>query len=246
MKTSPVLVTFPVHNEARNLESMLPHLLEIVRREQCDILAIDDASTDESREILKKQGIPVISLFENLGYGAAIQTAYKYALAKGYDYLIQVDGDGQHDPRFLPRIHRALGDHDFVAGSRFLDHEDTDFPPRDKLYKGTKLRKTGIVLFRSLLYLMTGAWISDPTSGYVGMNAECMHFLAGDRYPHDFPDADVRLLLIRNGFRVCEIPVYMYSNEVTGVLHKGLAPIWYVFKMMLSLFICRIRRIETR
>lgn len=246
MRTSPVLVIFPVHNEARNLNSMLPPLLEVVRREQYDLMAIDDASTDESLEILKRYGISALALRENLGYGAAIQTGYKYAEGKGYDYLIQVDGDGQHDPRFLPIIHRELADYDFVIGSRFLEHENTGFPPMDKLYKGTKPRKAGIVLFRFLLYVMTGAWISDPTSGYIGMNAKCMRFLTGDRYPYDFPDADLRLLLLRNRFKIYEAPVYMYGNDSTGWLHRGIRPAWYVFKMMLSLFVCRIRKIENR
>ena len=243
MKTSSVLVIFPVHNEENNLEQMLAPLLEVVSRERYDLVAIDDASTDDSCEILNKHEVPTITLCENLGYGAAIQTGYKYAVAKEYEYLIQVDGDGQHDPRFLPMIRRELRACDFVIGSRFLAHDSTPFPPQRGLYKGTALRKIGIRLFRALLYVLTRASISDPTSGYVGMNRKCMRFLSGDLYPYDFPDADVLLTLIRSRFRLCEVPVYMYHNHVSGRLHRGVAPVWYMFKVTLSLFVSSTRKI---
>ncbi len=237
MNTSSVLIVFPVHNEAGNLKYMLPPLMEVVRHEGYDLLAIDDASTDESVEVLKQHNVPTITLSENLGYGAALQTGYKYAVAKEYEYLIQLDGDGQHDSRFLPMIRQKLTCYDFVIGSRFLESGPAPFPPAGKLYKGTPLRKVGIRLFRALLYVMTRVWISDPTSGNVGMNQKCMRFLSKDIYPHDFPDADVLLALIRNRFKLCEVPVYMYHNSAGGHLHTGGTPIWYVFKVMLSMFV---------
>ena len=245
MKTSSVLIIVPVHNEAKNLDHMLVPLLDVVRREQYDLLAIDDASTDESQAILNSRDVPTITLFENLGYGAALQTGYKYADTKGYQYLIQVDGDGQHDPRFLPTIYRKLRNYDFVIGSRFLDHGDaTPFRPERELYTATAFRRIGIRGFRLLLYLLTRVWMSDPTSGYIGMNRKCLRFLRSDVYPYDFPDADVLLTLIRNQFKLCEVPVYMYHNCRTGHLHRGYAPVWYLFKMTLSLFMARLRRRE--
>ena len=116
MKASSVLVILPVRDEAKNLDRLLAPLVEVVRRERYDLLAIDDASIDGSRAILNSHGVPTVTLLENLGYGAALQTGYKYAVAKGYEYLIQLDGDGQHDPRFLPAIMQKLHDHDFVIG----------------------------------------------------------------------------------------------------------------------------------
>ena len=186
--------------------------------------------------------MPAITLVENLGYGAAVQTGYKYALAKGYEHLIQFDGDGQHDPRFLPMIRRELERHDFVIGSRFLESGTVSFPPKEELYEGTPFRRIGIRFFRWLLYVMSGVSISDPTSGYVGMNRKCVRLLSGNFYPHDFPDTDVLLFLIRSRFKLCEVPVYMYHNRAGGRLHRGFAPVWYVFKVMLSLFISVLRK----
>lgn len=237
-----VLVVVPVYNEAENLERLLGPLLEVVRREGYDLVAIDDASTDGSRAILERHGVPVVTLTENLGVGAALQTGYKYALAKRYGYLLQMDGDGQHDPRFLPMIRRRLACHDFVIGSRFLDGNVAPFPPTGALYKGTAFRNAGIRLFRTLLYAMSRVRVSDPTSGYRGMNRRCMRFLSGDDHPHDYPDADVLLALIRNRFRLCEEPVYMYRNHIGGKLHRGIMPVWYVCKVMLSMSMSGLRK----
>ena len=246
MKTSPVLVILPVHNEAKNLEQALKSLMVVVRQEGYDLLAIDDASTDASLEILKQHGVSTISLLENLGYGAALQTAYKYADRQGYECLIQMDGDGQHDPRFLPAIREKLTCHDYVIGSRFSDTAGAPFRPERELYRGTPLRKVGITLHRMLLYVMTRVSISDPTSGYIGMSRKCVRFLSGNLFPHDFPDADVLLTLIRARFKLCEVAVYMYHNHAGGQIHRGLAPIWYVFKVPLSLLVSSLREAGRR
>lgn len=241
MKGSSVLVILPVYNEAAHLERMLAALRPVVDREGYDLLAIDDCSTDASFDILRRNGVATIRLFENLGYGAAVQTGYKHALASGYRRLLQLDGDGQHDPRFLPALARRLECCDVVIGSRFLPVTPPPFPPAGELYFGTRSRRMGIRLFRCLLRMMTGARITDPTSGCIGMNRACMRLLSKDAYPYDFPDADVILSLIRNGFRVREAPVYMYHNYVGGQLHRGLAPLWYVFKVTLSLLVSGLR-----
>ena len=240
---SKVLVVVPVRNEGKNLERLLVPLQEVVQNERYDLVVIDDASTDSSLEVLKRRRVRTITLTENLGYGAALQTGYKYALAKGYDYLIQLDGDGQHDPRFLPLIRQELPGHDFVIGSRFLEN-DVSFPPSEELYKGTPFRRLGIHYFRFLLYVMSGKSISDPTSGYLGMNRKCLRLLSRDLFPDDFPDADVLLSLIRLPIKMREVPVYMYCNDVGGQLHRGLKPLWYVFKVTLSLCVSRLRKLS--
>lgn len=237
----PVLVVFPVRNEAERLPRLLGPLTAIVRREGYHLLAVDDASTDDSAALLARAGVPTLRLPEKLGYGAALQTGYKYALARGYRVLLQLDGDGQHDPRFLPRILAALRDCEVVIGSRFLpadsDSAPVPFPPAGPLYRGTPGRRTGIALFRVLLRLLLPARITDPTSGYLGLDRAALRFMSRDDHPYDFPDADVVFRLVRSGLRVREIPVYMYPNDGGGQMHRGLAPLWYLFKVALSLFV---------
>lgn len=234
---APVLVVFPVRNEAERLPRLLGPLTAVVRREGYHLLAIDDASTDDSAAVLARSGVPTLRLPENLGYGAALQTGYKYALARGYRVLLQLDGDGQHDPRFLPRLLEALRDCEVVIGSRFLPADPAPFPPAGPLYRGTPGRRAGIALFRALLRLLLPVRVTDPTSGYLGFDRAALRFLSRDDHPYDFPDADVVFRLVRSGLRVREIPVYMYPNEGGGQLHRGLAPLWYLFKVTLSLFV---------
>ena len=183
-----------------------------------------------------------------MGYGVALQTCYKYALANNYDFLIQIDGDGQHDPRFIPKILHMLKENeaDVLIGSRFLRHSETKFKPRGKLYYGTFLRRFGIQMFRGILYLLTLRKFTDPTSGYVGINRRTLRFFSGKCFPFDYPDADLLLALLRNHFHVKEIPVYMYANESNGNLHRGCRPIWYVIKVSLAMCIESIRLREER
>lgn len=244
--TPRVLVVFPVRNEAPRLPGLLAALLEVTRREGYDLVAIDDASTDDSPAILARRGVRTLRHPARLGYGAAVQTGYKYALARGYRRLLQLDGDGQHDPRFLPRLEAALADRDLVIGSRFLPAAPEPFPPAGRLYRGTAPRRAGIRLFRLLLRLMTGARVTDPTSGCLAMNRDCLEFMVRDRRPYDFPDADVVFSLLRSGYRLGEVPVYMYFNETGGQLHRGFAPLWYMFKVVVSLFVSRLRPAEER
>ena len=96
------LVIIPAFNEAENLRILLPRLKQEAAAIQADILAIDDASSDATLEILQENEIKSISHIIQMGYGTTIQTGYKYALRNHYDCVIQLDGDAQHDPRFLP------------------------------------------------------------------------------------------------------------------------------------------------
>jgi len=244
--TDKVLVIIPVHNEEVNLQKFLPILLPIVQEMNADILAIDDASTDRSLQILSSYSIPTISLLSQMGYGTAIQTGYKYALRHQYPYLIQIDGDGQHDPRFLQNISSCLTSDtvDVVIGSRFLQVSNENLTPFGKLYKGSPVRLIGIVIFRCILRCLTFQKISDPTTGYIGLNRKALQFACSHSFPFDFPDADMILTFTRNHFRLKEIPVYMYYNHNTGYLHRGCKPIWYVIKVTLSLLISSIRSRE--
>jgi len=156
-----------------------------------------------------------------------------------------VDGDGQHDVRFLPKILRALRERsaDVVVGSRFLAHDGSSPPPERPMYFATRLRRVGIRLFRLLLRLW-GLSVTDPTSGFIGLERSAFKFLAGDVFPFDYPDADVLLLLHRNGFKVREVPVYMYPNPERGSIHRGCAPFWYMIKEFLSVAFAGVRRKE--
>lgn len=240
------LIIIPLYNEEKNLRLFLPELIQVTDQLNCDLIAINDASTDNSVQVLQEYNVSVITHVTQLGYGSTIQTGYKYALRFDYDYVIQIDGDGQHDPRFIPKILNELKNNqeDVIIGSRFIEYQDTDISPQSELYTGTRLRLIGIQMFRMLLRLFINTNITDPTSGYAGFNRRAIQFMSTHRFPFDFPDADLIFTLLRNHFVIKEIAVFMYKNNHTGYLHRGCQPIWYIFKVTLSLFVSTLRSKE--
>lgn len=234
------LVVIPAFNE----EAMIADVIKGIHAylSEADILIVDDASTDRTREVALRSGAKVISHPFNLGYGAALQTGYKYALNKGYQELVQMDGDGQHDPSFLPELLKAIRreEADIAIGSRFLSVMDmrVDRQP----YRAPFLRKLGMKLFGAIATLVIKQKVTDPTSGYQAMNRKVLEWVSSDKFPADYPDADVIIMLHRAGFRIREVPVQMFKNFNKKSMHSGWRPIYYVFKMFLSIFVTLMRK----
>jgi glycosyltransferase involved in cell wall biosynthesis len=175
----------------------------------------------------------------NLGYGVALQTGYQYALKQGYDFALQMDADGQHDPAFIPVLMKEVqtGMADVAIGSRFLV---------GGVYHLSLTRKAGVLFFRKLASLLTRQTVTDPTSGFQALGRKAMEFCASEAYPTDFPDADVLIMLHRRGIRFTEVPVRMHQNTKKKTMHSGLVPVYYLFKMMLSIVVTLLRNYELR
>jgi glycosyltransferase involved in cell wall biosynthesis len=183
----------------------------------------------------RAEGADVVDLPCKLGYGGAVQTGFKYALTHGFDFVLQIDADGQHDPRsaaaLLDQVIRDQAD--VALGSRFLGQAK---------YHISGPRRLAMATFAAIVKFVTGHYLSDPTSGFQAMNAAVVHFFARDNYPNDFPDADTIILLILSGFRVKELPVVMHARVAGSSMHSGGKALYYVAKMMLSIFIVLLRR----
>ena len=229
---SKTIVVIPAYNEA----AMIGRVIENIRRvvPDFDILVVNDGSGDGTVAAAAAAGAIVVSHSFNMGYGVTIQTAYKFAYAKGYDYLVQIDGDGQHDPAFIPQLLAPVvaGDTDLVVGSRFLGVES---------YRPSFSRRLGILFFRKLVSYLIGREITDPTSGYQAFNREVMGFFTTDVFPCDYPDADMLVTLNMAGFRIRELPVRMFANVAGKTMHSGFKPLYYMFKMCLSIFVTLLR-----
>ena len=187
-------------------------------------------------------GARVISHPYNLGYGVALQTGYKYALREGYEALVQMDGDGQHDPSYIPSLLNLIqrGDTDLVIGSRFLE---TRALGRDRLpYQASLLRRCGMWFFGAIASLIIRQKVTDPTSGYQAMNRRVLEWVSSDKFPWDYPDADVIIMLHRAGFKILEVPVQMYESVDKKSMHSGGKPLYYVFKMFLSILVTLMRK----
>lgn len=230
-----ILIIIPAYNEGVRID-------EVVRRVRgmypdYDIVVVNDGSRDDTARIAREAGALVISHPFNLGYGVAIQTGYKFALAKGYDYAVQMDGDGQHDPAYISQLLAPVvaGDTDFALGSRFLGTES---------YEPSLARRVGMGFFRRLISTLVRSRITDSTSGYQAFNRKVIRYFTTEVFPCDYPDADMLLTLHRAGFRIMEVPVKMYASVTGKSMHTGWKPLYYMFKMLLSIFVTLLRKKE--
>lgn len=205
-------------------------------------MVVNDGSADGTRHKAIEAGAKVLDHPFNLGYGTALQTGYKYALSKGSEVLVQIDGDGQHDPSCIADLHAVVqrGEADVVIGSRFFGTKGAPLGPR--LYQAPFARRLGMKLFGAIASVLIHQKVTDPTSGYQAMNQRALEWVSSDRFPCDYPDADVIIMLHRAGFRVKEVPVRMFENPDKKSMHSGWKPLYYIFKMFLSISVTLMRK----
>lgn len=227
------IIVIPAYNEEKNIAETLRGIKKIGL--DLDILVVNDGSKDRTREVVKETGNNVISLPFNLGYGAALQTGFKYAKHKGYKYLIQFDGDGQHNPEdILSLVNEMKKDNvDIVIGSRFLGHGTL----KTGIFKSVVIH-----MLRWLIKINTNSKITDPTSGLKCISRRTYEYYSlMENFPGDYPDADVLIHMLRNNYIIREVPANM-KERVSGVsMHSGLKPVIYVLKILLSIFIVILR-----
>jgi glycosyltransferase involved in cell wall biosynthesis len=233
MPGDPLLIIMPAFNEERHIGGVVRRVRDVLP--QADVLVVDDGSADATRREALGAGARVISLPVNVGYGAALQTGYKWAVRGGYEIVGQIDADGQHDPSYFAQLLEQMQETgcDVVIGSRFLD--------RDGHYQPSRARKTGIALFSRIASLIMRQHITDPTSGFQIMRVKVARFFCTDVYPSDYPDADILILLHRSGFRVSEVGVQMRPPSGKS-MHSGHRSVYYVYKMWLSILVTLLRR----
>lgn len=238
------LAIIPAYNECEKIGQVIAKIR--ASAEDLDILVIDDGSTDKTAHCAKAAGAKVVRLSSNMGYGVALQTGFKYAYERGYDVLVQLDGDGQHDPAYIPDMLKVVvsGEADLVLGSRFLNQTAPDGNLMVQ-YKVGKARKLGILLFAFLTSKLIGFKVTDPTSGYQAFNKRVIAFFTQDFFPCDFPDADMLVMLHRAGFKIKEFPMRMSARENGKSMHSGIKPVYYVFKMFLSMLMTLLRKKPT-
>lgn len=225
------LAIVPAYNE----EPTLPHLVERLQALPLalDICLVDDGSSDATRLWQSCGRLFVLHHACRLGYGSAIQSGFRFALARGYDEVATLDGDGQHEVADLPRLFAALEDRgaDLVVGSRFL--------APSRAATGWR-RRAGIRLLRLALRLCGGPSLSDPTSGYLACRASLLPFFCSDFFPDDYPDANLLLMLSRMRRSIAEVGVTMYPRRSGHSMHDGLPGWQYPWKMGLMMLVAAL------
>ena len=202
-----------------------------------EIVVIDDGSTDGTAAAARQAGAEVVRLPFNLGIGGAMQTGYQYARDHGFDLAVQIDGDGQHDPRELPKLIQPIvqGVTDMTVGTRFAGGSG---------YRPPFARRIGIELFAWLVSLLVRQRVTDTTSGFRAVNRKGILLFASD-YPHDYPEVETTVWVFRHKLRMQEVPVEMRTRSSGRSSITLFRSIYYVLKVSLALFIGLFRRYST-
>ena len=230
------LAIVPAFNESESISRVVSELRE--HAPDFDVVVVDDGSTDDTADRARSAGAQVLRHPYNLGIGGAVQSGYMYASERGYDVAVQVDGDGQHDPRCLAAMLAHLNAHpelDMVTGSRFLAADGDGF-------RSSAPRRAGIRIFAWVLSRIVGQQVTDPTSGLRMAGRRGIDLFARD-YPHDYPEVEAVLLMHAHQLSSVELPVKM--RERTGGVSSinSTRSVYYMIKVLLAVVVglCRAR-----
>jgi glycosyltransferase involved in cell wall biosynthesis len=222
------LAVVPAYNEAPTVGRVVREIG--ARLPEFDIVVVDDGSTDGTGGIAEAAGADVLRHPFNLGIGGAVQSGFVYALDNGYDYMVQVDGDGQHRPEEIPKLLEAMDADprlDMVCGSRFLS---------DNGYPAPISRRAGIHVFAFLLSRIMRRRVSDPTSGFRLYNRRGIALFARD-YPHDYPEVEAVLMVHFHRLRMQEVSVRMLERDGGESSISSGKSVYYMLKVLLAIFI---------
>lgn len=214
-----LLVIIPAYNEAENIERVVTEL----NAYGYDYIIVNDGSADNTVEICREKGYPLLDLPVNLGLTGAVQTGMQFAYQYGYDCAVQLDGDGQHNPAYISAMleHMETYHDDIVIGSRFVTEK-----------KPSSLRMLGSNLIQFAVRLTTGKDLHDPTSGMRLYNRKMLRLYAQDI--NLTPEPDTICYLMRCGVKVSEIQVQM-RERIAGESYLNLVrSIQYMLRMGIS------------
>ena len=168
----------------------------------------------------------------NLGIGGGVQSGYKYAYANDYDYAVQIDGDGQHDPQFISQMINVLENEnaDMAIGSRFITKEG---------FQSSGMRRFGITFLSTLIKFVCGANVKDVTSGFRVVNREYIEFFSKE-YADDYPEPEAIVAVKLHGGKVVEAPVVMREREGGVSSISPFKSIYYMIKVSLAILLYRI------
>ena len=237
------LIVIPAYNE----EEALPQTIARLQRLPAgfEILVVNDGSKDRTKDVTNalvhtsRLPLHVAHLPVNCGIGVAVQTGYRFAVADGrYRFVIQFDADGQHDADYVQAlVEQADRDGlDLCVGSRFIQ----DFGPGSR---STFSRRVGIRFFAWLIGLMSGAKVTDPTSGFRCLGPRAWRRFA-DSYPEDYPEPESLFWCARNHLKVGELPVRMFERQGGVSSIRKVKAAYYMLKVSLAIVFDRIRGSE--
>ena len=227
-----VLIVIPAWNE----QACIADVIGEVRGELpgVGVLVVDDGSTDNTAAVAAEAGATVARLPYNLGVGGAMRLGYRYGHEHGYDVVVQVDADGQHDPRYVPKLIDALDEADFVIGARFAGEGD---------YTVKGPRKWAMMMLSTVLSWLGRTRLTDTTSGFRAANRRTIELFAR-WYPAEYLGDTIEVLvrLLRNGYRVRQVPVTMRARQAGTPSHSPIKSTIYLGRAFFILALSMVRK----
>ena len=229
-----VLLVIPAYNE----EDCIVDVAKKISDAGYDYIIVNDGSIDSTLDKCKENNLNVLDLPRNLGIGGAVQAGHKYALKHGYDVDIQVDGDGQHDISFVPKLIKEIqAGADLVIGSRFLEATAG--------FQSTFMRRIGIRWLSGLINRLYGTRVTDPTSGFRASGRKALE-LFSYTYPIDYPEPESIADALNHKLTVREVSVEMRERAGGQSSIKALSGAYYMIKVSLAILICSLENTSRR
>ena len=233
-----VLIIIPAYNEEKNIEKVLKEIKKDIN--YADILVINDCSTDNTREIVERNNVKCITNIFNMRYAMAIQTGLKYATDNKYDYVIQMDADGQHIAKEAEKLYHEIKKSkvDIVIGSRYV---------KEMGYPCPFFRRIGTKMFELLVRLFCHQKIADPLSGFQCLNKKVIEkYSKIGEYP-EYPDANLVIEMLLQGYKIKEVPVKMRLRENGTSMHSGIIkPIKYMIEQLYTCIVIFLKNFGKR
>ena len=222
----------PAYNEAESIASVVEEIRAF--DPDFEIVVVDDGSLDGTGETAERHGARVLRLPFNLGIGGAVQTGFRYAHENGFELVLRVDGDGQHDAAEAGRLAEPVlaGEADVAVGSRFTGAEG---------YRSSRSRRVGIRVLAWVVSRLVGERVTDPTSGFQVANRRAIELFAAD-YPHDYPEVEATVLAAKHRLRRTEVAVSMRERAAGRSSIGAVRSVYYMCKVLLALFVGLFRR----
>jgi glycosyltransferase involved in cell wall biosynthesis len=210
LRFAPVVAVIAALDEEDALGTVLSEIPEQAHGLDVDVLVVDDGSTDRTREVARAGGAYVVRLERNCGHGVALRVGYGLAREHGAQFIVTLDGDGQWDPADVPTVLGPVvaGEADFVIGSRVLGVTADD----------DRFRRAGVDVFSTLVRLLTGARVTDTSSGLRAMRVEVPATVRQEQV--QYQTSELLIGALAQGYRVTERPIN-HRKRMGGTSKKG-------------------------
>jgi glycosyltransferase involved in cell wall biosynthesis len=222
----------PAWNESESIGNTIREVFEF--GPPCDVLVVDDGSRDNTAQVARAAGATVVKLPFNMGVGGAMRTGFKYAKNHGYSRVIQVDADGQHDPRDIKAVLDGLQHADIAIGARFADKGN---------YTVRGPRKWAMKVLAWTISRVAGTSLTDVTSGFRAANLKAIRQYV-DHYPAEYlgDTIDSLVVAIRSGCTVRQVPVSMRARQGGTPSHDPIKAAIYLGRSGMALLFALTRK----